>query len=175
MAEQDDGALLPLRDAVERFRAEPGAHSNAYGWWRKYAQLDGRTTFGRSRQLVRGATNSVPVRKLGNRWMVEAAAFNAALAEHRAAMAELRYITDEYDQRHLLVGVGGGLQTSWGSYWVSKDFHLHRNRYVQPWRGNGEWWICNSCWEAASLEHDNPECHSCSDWVGAVAIAPSAP
>lgn len=24
MADQDDGALLPLKDAVERFRAEPG-------------------------------------------------------------------------------------------------------------------------------------------------------
>ena len=27
-------------------------------------------------------------------------------------------------------------------------------------------WICKACGKPAKTEHNNPECHRCSDWYG---------
>lgn len=109
---------LSLRDAVDRFRTERGASANAYDWWRRSAQRSGRVSFGQPRQLIAGGSTDVPVYKVGNRWIVDAGAFAAAIVEHRAGHAELRYIADAYEQRRLLVPPGRRVNTSWGHYRV---------------------------------------------------------
>jgi hypothetical protein len=159
-----DGFTLSLRDAVERYKSGPGADANAYDWYRRGAQQGGRVSFGRARQLVPGVTTEVHVQKVGNKWMVNAGAFDAAIAELRASQTELEQITNDYDEHRLAVGPGQGARTTWGSYEVYEDFHAARNAYaLTPDNGTGHW-TCSRCWESATLEHNKPECHTCSDW-----------
>jgi len=76
--------------------------------------------------------------KVGNRWLVDAAGFDTAIAEHAAGQAELDWITMEYAKHHLLTGPGQRLRTSWGSYRVSRDFHVHESSRIGTGEGHSE-------------------------------------
>ena len=158
------GGSLSLRDAVDRFRLEEGSPANVYDWWRRGAQRFGHVTFGQRRQLIAGGSTDVPAYKAGNKWIVDAVAFEAALAEHRAYRAELQFIADAYEQHRLLVGPGKRVDVSWGHYRVAEGFHVRCHSASRPSHDHVESWVCNNCWRLASLEHGKPECHTCSDW-----------
>jgi hypothetical protein len=158
------GGTLSLRDAVERFRGEPGSWPNAYEWYRKGAQRSGKVSFGNTRQLVKDRTTGVSVSRAGNRWVVDAAAFEAALAEHRAALAETLAIDQAWKDQRLVVGPGESVRTSWGGYRVAEHFHVSWLAGARQYGGGYESWFCSRCWKPASTEHDRPECHTCRDW-----------
>ena len=165
MANNDAGDRdLPLRDAVARFRLEDRSWTNSYDWWRRNAQRGGRVDFGTPRQLAAAGSTEVRARKSAGKWMVDRADFDAALTEHRAANAELAQITRDYELRRLVVGPGKQVHTTWGGYRVLKDFHVTQKSAIPPWDGYAESWVCNQCWKSAELEHNNEECHRCSDW-----------
>ena len=161
----ETSATLPLADAVERFKAEPGAPANAYSWYRKQA-MRGQLTFGRGRQLVQPTSTKVTVKKLSNRWVVDSVQFEAALVEHRAAVAEAAEITAAYKDHRLLGQPGQTVYTTWGGYRSRGTFHASWSAGPTRYGGGFESWKCTTCWEPAVLEHDRPECHVCSDWNG---------
>ncbi|MDP3395669.1 MAG: hypothetical protein Q8S57_03225 [Methanoregula sp.] len=52
-------------------------------------------------------------------------------------------------------------------YYVNKgDFRLDVDAYAQACKASDETWFCNICNIPAKTEHNNPECHRCSDWDG---------
>jgi hypothetical protein len=155
---------LSLRDAVERFKSERGSWANAYEWYRKSAQRSGRVSFGNTRQLVKDTTAEVSVLKASNQWVVDEQAFEAALAEHRAALAETLAIDQAWHEHRLLVGPGQSVRTSWGGYRVAKDFHVSWSTGARQYGGGYESWYCSKCWRPATTEHNRPECHTCSNW-----------
>ncbi|MFI7208452.1 hypothetical protein [Micromonospora aurantiaca (nom. illeg.)] len=150
-----DSSMIPLADAVRRYRAEEGTPSNTYEWYRKQAQGYGTVSIGASQ---------VPARKAGGRWMVQARNLDAALEQHRARRRLVHRATEDYKARRLHEGNDAFVETTWGGYTVRGAFH-----YVQNWSAialkddNGTWW-CNACWRPASREHGREECHRCSDW-----------
>ena len=157
---------LPLAQAVDRFKREPGSTSNSYDWYRRGAQQSGAVNFGRPRELVQGATTRVPVQKVGMQWMASRSAFASAIVEHRAGLAEVDETTRAYDDHRLVVGPGGTARTTWGSYRVAADFHSTWSIRAAIQGPTSPAWVCSRCWQSAALEHNRPECHTCSDWNG---------
>lgn len=166
MVGTEERFTLSLREAVAIWRREPGAPANSYEWYRGSAKKYGRVSMGCRRQLPRSepSEHHIDTLKVGNHWMVDAAAFELALEEHRLALAEIKVITQAYKEHRLLIGAGGSLETAWGGYSVRADFHL--TWYlgsIQNGGGEGSW-FCSHCWTRANTEHAKDECHTCSDW-----------
>jgi hypothetical protein len=69
---------MKLKDAIERYRGEPGAVANAYGWYRKDAQRFGKVSLGGS---------WVPVRKEGGTWIIEPVELDDAMTAHRKGVS----------------------------------------------------------------------------------------
>ena len=59
---------------------------------------------------------------------------------------------------------GDTIRTEWGVYRRSEPFHFAWSDYDMIRRRSNGGWYCNSCMKATDTEHDNPECHRCSDW-----------
>jgi hypothetical protein len=148
--------LIRLSEAVARFQQEPGAYSNAYGWYRRSAQRDGSAYIG-------GV--DVPVLKERGAWYVREEDLNRALASHQRAMARREAVTADYD-RHILQGrTGDTVEMDWGHYHVANGFHRVSPKYEHPPAGPGTWY-CTPCWRLAETEHEHEECHTCSAWGG---------
>ncbi len=156
--------LLSLRAAYDRFRLEPGCCSNSYEWYRQQARQAGLVRFGSRRQLVPMVWSGVGVAKVGGRWMVSQEDVEAELAEHRASIAELEEITTDYNNRVLHGETGSTIRAGFGSYTVYRDFHSIWLAAAKPWKESGAHWFCSKCWQKATLAHERPECHTCSDW-----------
>jgi hypothetical protein len=164
MANPRVGTLMSLKEAVDQFRREPRAWSNAYDWYRRDAQRRGRVHLGRRRQLSPTAVGDLRVTKIAGKWTADAAEFNAIIEEHRAAVAELQQLTRDYDNHILHGATGSTIWTEFGGYVRARDFHRTWNTSIRPWKDYGDWWTCSHCWKPATLEHDKPECNTCSDW-----------
>lgn len=158
--------MIPLKVAYERFRAEPGAASNAYDWYRRDAMRSGVVNFGTRRQFTPGGRAGIPASKVGGQWMVDETDFEAAIAEHRAARAELEQITADFNNRILHGEPRATVSTLFGSYTRYVDFHSTCDSHHRPWKESGVAWYCSRCWQLATLAHDKEECHSCADWGG---------
>jgi hypothetical protein len=148
---------MTLAQAVERYRSEPGASSNAYEWYRKQAHRDGRIPLG---------DVDVAAVKVGNQWTVAVTDVDDAIAAHRNRMVEQHRATADYEA-HILHGHSGSrVSTDWGGYTISGDFHFAWNSYlVGTYQSDGAWY-CNICFKPAKSEHEREECHTCSDWGG---------
>lgn len=148
--------MVRLSDAVERFRQEQGAYSNAYDWYRRDAQRTGSVHI--------GGVN-IPAHKLGGAWHVAEEDLAAALDSHRKAMARRSTITQDY-RNHVLHGQPGDtVEMDWGYYRIAKGFHCVSSKYDHPPADSGTWY-CTPCWRAAETEHEQEECHTCSNWGG---------
>jgi len=159
-----DESMMPLRDAVERFKQVAG-YSNAYDWYRKQAHERGCVWMGDELQLAAERDTRIRAVKIGRTWMVYADELEARLAGHALARAELKQLTADYDNHVLHGGPGATLRTSFGSYTVvSGDFHAARYDSYKPHESGDVHYRCSGCWELASQERDNPECHRCRDW-----------
>jgi hypothetical protein len=44
------------------------------------------------------------------------------------------------------------------------SFHFLWNDMASARRRSDGYWICNTCWTAATEDHDGEECHRCRDW-----------
>ncbi len=143
---------LPLSDAVDRFKREPGAPSNAYDWYRKCATRDGTFWLGYHR---------IAAVKQGRRWMVDEADLEDALIKHREQRAHVDRMTADYESRILhpdtVLTIGGG-------YWVKGGFHFLWNDMDRARLRSNGFWRCNTCWDPAATERNREECHRCRDW-----------
>ena len=156
--------LISLKDAYERFRLESHGARNSYDWYRMRAKHDGAVRFGDRRQLVRLGTSGAAVTKVNGKWMINEEDLQAEISEHRAAIAELDQITSDYLNGILHGSTGATLRTNFGSYSVFPGFHSIWRSDAKPWKETGVYWYCSICWKPATLAHNRPECHTCSDW-----------
>ncbi len=157
-------AQVTFREALDRYQQLPGSPQNSYAWWCKSAQRRGEVEFGASRQFVEGGSTTVRVFKRSNRWYVDPASFEAAMAECLAVQEELHRSSVAYDKHELLGRPGETVRTTWGNYHTRGPFHRRHNSRTPPWKGSGDTWVCSTCWAPAALEHEREECHTCSDW-----------
>lgn len=144
---------IPLSDAVDRFKREPGTATNAYGWYRRSASSCGTVWFGDDR---------IAAVKHGQRWTVDEADLEGALINHREQLAHVDRMTADYDSRILhpdntVPIVGGG-------YWVKGDFHFLWDDMARALQRSNGCWLCNTCWTSAATERNREECHRCQDW-----------
>lgn len=148
----DTSTLISLRDAVERYRAEPGAPSNVYEWYRKSAHRSGRVWVGGIE--IRAA-------KDGNQWVLPLSEFEAAVDVHRARRAQIASVTADYEA-HV---VHEGDQTlTWGGYRTRGDFHFAWNDMDVYRRKSDGHWRCSRCFSSVQREDGKPECSTCSNW-----------
>ncbi|MDV8004549.1 hypothetical protein [Rhodococcus sp. IEGM 1318] len=143
---------IPLSEAVDRFKREPGAPSNSYDWYRKCASRDGTVWFGGPR---------IATVKQGRRWMVDEADLEDALLKHRGQRAYVDLMTAEYDSRILHSGT---VLTIGGGYWVKGGFHFIWKDIDGAHQQSSGFWRCNTCWAASATERNREECHRCRDW-----------
>jgi hypothetical protein len=144
--------MLTLRAAIEAFQQELGAPINAYDWYRRSAHESGYAYIGGSR---------VPTFKRGRSWYVEKQAFDAAVEHHRDEQLQIQRDTEAYDRGVIRGENGSYIKTRWGGYTMRGPFHV---TFRFSYEGCIERWVCNTCRQAASLEHDREECHRCADW-----------
>lgn len=143
---------IPLSDAVDRFKRETVAPSNAYSWYRKCATRDGTVPFGNHR---------IGAVKQGQRWMVDEADLEDALTIHRDQRAQVNRTTADYDSRILHPGI---VEINGGGYRVKGDFHFLWNDIDVAHHRSDGFWRCNTCWARAATENNREECHRCRDW-----------
>jgi hypothetical protein len=149
---------IALAEALERYLLPDGTAAARYESLRKDAARGGNLYLGHKR---------IEAVKQSGRWMVDAGEFASAVsAVAKEQEAERRAIVQadaDYDAHKLNPK---GARLSWGSYYVSGPFHFVSSDYQRIRKRSDGGWICSGCWKQASLEHDNPECHTCSDWNG---------
>lgn len=161
--EVDDS--LTLRQVYEiLYGGSRAQYVDGYATLQREVRRSKHIRVGSHRQLVSNTSADVAVRKVGHRWIVSRTELEAARTEARAAAEELAVIDAAYKARQLMAPSGTGLRTTGGGYRVTGDFH---QRWLSAQRmpyENDVFWICNSCWQLATLEHHKPECHRCRDW-----------
>ena len=165
--------VISLHDAYTRFRQERETFGNAYDCYRRQAQRHGKVSLGRQRQFPGGLDGSfqdpwsdrgIRVWKDRRRWVIDEEELEAAIGEHRAALDEQHQLAVDYKRRILHGEPGKRVDMEGGSYIRSRDFHRFFPAFVRPWKDASEYWICSRCFKGARLEHNRPECHTCSDW-----------
>jgi hypothetical protein len=147
--------MITLRMAVERWQQEDRVPVNAYDWYRRSALSSRMVSFGRV---------AIAAHKTGREWVVDEADVDRAIAAHRKHRAEVKQATKDLPAGLLHGHDGDTVEIDWGSYRRRDPFHLLLRTDEPPWKGSGETWYCSACMRPASTEHDNPECHRCSDW-----------
>ncbi|GIG67778.1 hypothetical protein [Phytomonospora endophytica] len=143
---------IPLSEAVDRYRREPRAHSNAYDWYRNSARQYGAVSLGGHR---------IPAVKVGRQWMVDEEDVEHALTAWRAELANLVQMTADYQSRVLHTGT---VRIDGGGYTVQGAFHFVWNDRSRALHDSDGAWKCNTYWTSASQERGREECHRCRDW-----------
>jgi len=147
--------LISLRDAIARWQHVERAPVNAYEWYRRAAH--------RSATVWIGET-AIPASKAGGTWFVDESDLDRALAAHRQHRADVIQITADYASGVLHGQDGDTLETEWGGYRRRDLFHFAWSDVEVARKRSDGTWYCSRCLRPASTEHDNPECHRCSDW-----------
>jgi rubrerythrin len=144
-------ARISLADAVKRYKAEPGAVSNAYEWYRKDAHRSGTVYIGGGR---------IPAVKVGSQWTVMVSDLEAALTSHQERRAHIARVTEDYEA-HVLHE--GDQVLTWGGYRNHGDFHFAWNNYEVGRRKSDGSWYCNVCFTPARHENNQLDCPVCTD------------
>lgn len=143
---------IPLTEAVDRFKREPGALSAAYATYRRHATQFGTIWLGAHR---------IAASKEGRQWTVAEADLEDAVSRHREQRAHADRMTADYDLRILHPGT---VPTVGGGYEVKGGFHILWNDMAQSLQRSNGFWLCNTCWVPAATERNREECHRCQDW-----------
>lgn len=145
---------IPLTIAVEQYRNEAGAPSNAYGWYRKDAMRDG---------FVSIANASVRAKKIKNTWHVDEHEFSAAIDSHREARKLCQKMTEDYANGIFHGSDGDRIETGWGYYENRGNFRYQfLNMLAMRMREPGSWY-CKLCNVKARIDDDKNEvsCPKC--------------
>lgn len=147
---------ITLRDALAQARSR-GVRLSSYESYRQDAHSRGHILIG---------GRSIATAKVGGVWTVDAEEFppavEAACVEQALEQRKIAEADSDYETRRL--DPSGRARLSWGSYYVRGPFHFISSDYASGRMQSNGGWRCNTCWELASTEHNNPECHRCSDW-----------
>ncbi|MGC4089440.1 MAG: hypothetical protein QM756_16435 [Polyangiaceae bacterium] len=149
---------VTLAKALETHRAQEGASFRSYESYRKDAHESGFLLIG---------GRKIRAEKVGRAWTVDADEFAAgvasAVALHRAEQEAMQQAEQDYIARKLN---SDGARLPWGSYSVHGQFHFISSDYARITKQSSGGWVCNSCWQPASMENNREECHTCRDWNG---------
>lgn len=148
-------AEIPLRDAIARYAAEDRAPVTSYDLYRRSAKERGTIWIGE---------REVPAHKIGRSWSVRAEDLELGLESHRAMRAASRQATSDYRRGVLHGRSGDTIYTEVGGYERRDPFHFAWSDYERGLRRSDGTWYCSSCMKPTEAEHENPECHRCSDW-----------
>ncbi|MBN1275495.1 hypothetical protein JXA12_04365 [Candidatus Woesearchaeota archaeon] len=146
---------MKLKDAVDLYKAEPGAFSNAYEWYRKSANARG---------YVALASTEVPAYKKGREWYVDDDMVSKAINGHRERMALEEKYADDLKKGVVYGNDGDMIRFKGGRYSIRGGFRYEVFDYKS--HAVSGVWKCNKCNQPAKLEHNKEECHLCSDWNG---------
>ena len=89
-----------------------------------------------------------------------------AINSHRESVKHLKQVTEDYENGIIHGNDGDIIKTEWGGYEIHKEFRFVWNDVERYRRRSYGRWHCNVCMIPAETEHNNPECHLCSDWGG---------
>lgn len=149
--------LLTLKEAVRQYKQEERAVSNSYDWYRKRA--------GKSGKVWMGDINISAVKQNGI-WYVNRNDFSRAINSHRESIRCVKQVTEDYENGIIHGKDGDTIKTEWGGYEIHKEFRFAWNDVERYRRRSHGMWYCNICHIPAETEHNNSECHLCSDWGG---------
>ncbi len=153
MVENND--LLTLKEAVKQYQQEEKAVSNSYDWYRNQAQKYGKAWI--------GGIDVSAIKKYGI-WYVDRENLSRAINHHRESVKHLKQVTEDYEKGIIHGNDGDTIHTEWGGYEIHKEFRFVWNDVERYRKKSYGTWYCNKCQIVAETEHNNPECHLCSDW-----------
>lgn len=157
LKEVDEIDVIKLLDAINLFKRATGSSSRAYGWYRNSALREGLVEFGEM---------EVSVKKIKGAWFVKCKDLDRAIDKFHAASRRQTKITKDLRKGIVFGKDGDTIDTDWGSYTIHKPFRLETSDYESLRRKSDGAWICNKCNKSAQTEHNNEDCHRCSDGYG---------
>ena len=110
----------------------------------------------------------VPTTKEKGTWSVDRVEFERALTLYKNKESEFQNKIQLMREDHQKgIFHPGKIWITDSKYYVNKgDFRLEVDAYAQARKESDGTWFCNICNILAKTEHNNPECHRCSDWGG---------
>lgn len=150
------GKIVKLKDITSTPDPEKDVY-NSYNWYREYAQKYGYIPIG---------DTHVSVRKEKGSWVVDLDDFDHAVRSFINKKAEKEKHTHlMMDDHQKGIFHKGRISISDSRYYDNKgDFRLEVDTYSMARKDSDGTWYCNTCNIPAETEHNNPECHTCSDW-----------
>jgi hypothetical protein len=149
---------IRLKTAVEE-QIRVDRYFGSYETYRKWANKCG---------YILIANVQVPTVKERGTWYVDQEDFERALTIYRNKESEqqkkIQLMMEDHKNGvfHL-----GKIWISDSKYYDNKgDFRLEVDAYLRARKESDGIWFCNTCNIPAKTEHNNPECHICSDWNG---------
>jgi hypothetical protein len=147
---------INLKTAIESHGQEDGVYS-CYETYRKEAKECG---------YILIDNIQVPTRKEGKSWIVNLKDFNMAVASFKNKKVEsekrIQLMMNDYQKG---IYHSGTRWISDSKYYINNgDFRFEVDTYSLARKGSDGTWYCNTCNKVAETEHNNPECHRCSDW-----------
>ena len=140
------GKMIKLKDAVGNYNPESGI-SHDYEWYRWHAHSFGKIRIGQI---------EVPTHKENRSWVVDSSELCKAIDMFKETNAADKKPSElkgsEYHENAPKPEV--------------RNFRLVSNVVDIARKCSNGTWYCNTCNLPAETEHNNPECHTCSDWHG---------
>jgi hypothetical protein len=148
---------MKLKQAIETLKKERRYPSNSYEWYRKDAKKRKRVMLG---------DVDAPVFLDRGTWCIEDGVFSMAIKKHREHLGLIEKNTKDLARRIIHGKDGDTVETEMGGYAIHGKFRFVWNDYEVARHKSEGTWFCNKCNIPAEEEHNNPECHLCSDWNG---------
>jgi hypothetical protein len=148
---------INLKDAIALYSQEKGTGTNAYNWYRQYAQSQGSVPLG---------DVDVEAKKIGGAWQLDERKFQFAIQALRKEQAKIVQNTLDLKKGVVHGKNGDRIEIDGGYYDIHQQFrHVVSNYDAMRHKSDGTW-FCNKCNNIAATEHKNDECHVCADWNG---------
>lgn len=142
------GKTIKLKAAVGTPDHENGIF-NDYKWYLWNARSFGKIRIGRV---------DIPTRKEKGHWVLDNSDLIRAIESFKKEKTESEKSSNIFEEKQPSIDSGGYLNNS--------NFRLVRNAYDLARKRSDGTWYCNTCYLPAETEHNNTECHTCSDWNG---------
>jgi hypothetical protein len=142
------GKIIKLKDAVGTPNQENGIF-NDYKWFLWFARLLGKIRIGQV---------DIPTHKEKGKWVVDESDVIRAIESFKEENMKNEKNSKEIEN--------APMPPSFSGYLNNSNFRLESKSYEIARKRSFGTWFCNNCNIPAKEEHNNPECHVCSDWNG---------
>lgn len=146
---------MKLKKAIELYKQEEKATSNAYEWYRRSAKENCKITI---------SNVDIPTYKENNIWFVDVERFNEAIKEHRRILEQIKKNTEDHKKGIIHGKDGDIICTEWGGCKIHENFRFEWQDYLIAHGKSDGVWYCIECNVIAEKENNKEECHVCNDW-----------